>query len=51
MKLFLIVVLAVGLAACHDGAGPAAPSARAVDSVVRAAPDTIKAISVDSVKR
>jgi hypothetical protein len=50
MKILLIVLVAAGLAACNDGAGPAGPSTRAVDSVVRVAPDTIKAISVDSVK-
>lgn len=48
MKIFLIVVLVAGLAACNDGAGPAAPSTKRVDSVVAAAPDTIKAGPVDS---
>jgi hypothetical protein len=51
MRIFLIVLALAGLAACNNGAGPAAPSTRVVDSVVRAAPDTIKAIAVDSVKR
>jgi hypothetical protein len=54
MRFFLIVLVAAlgcagGLAACNDHSSePAAPSMKRVDSVVAAAPDTIKAISVDS---
>jgi hypothetical protein len=52
MRIFFLIVVALsGLAACNDGAAPAAPSTKRIDSVVAAAPDTIKAISVDSVKR
>jgi len=49
MKMSLIVLLAAALAACNDGSGPAVPSTKRVDSAVAAAPDTIKAISQDSV--
>jgi hypothetical protein len=56
MRFFLIVLVAslgcaVGLAACDNHPEPAAPATKRVDSVIAAAPDTIKAISVDSVKR
>jgi hypothetical protein len=53
MRFFLIVLATglgwmIGLAACNNNAEPAAPSTKRVDSVVAAAPDTIKAISLDS---
>ena len=50
MKMLLIVVALAGLAACNDGSGSgsAAPSTKRVDSAVAAAPDTIKAMAVDS---
>ncbi|HEV3413710.1 MAG TPA: hypothetical protein VG101_14620 [Puia sp.] len=52
MRIFLIMLAMVGLAACNSNSmGPAAPSTKRVDSAVSAAPDTIKAISIDSVKR
>jgi hypothetical protein len=56
MKIFVIVLFvaagcAVGLAACNNNPEPAVPSVKRVDSAVAAAPDTIKAISMDSVRR
>jgi len=51
MRIFLIVLAVIGSAACNNNAEPAAPSTKRVDSVVAAAPDTIKAIILDSVKR
>jgi hypothetical protein len=53
MKIGVIVLVvaagfAGGLAACNNSPEPAAPSVKRVDSAVAAAPDTIKAISVDS---
>jgi hypothetical protein len=56
MRVLLIVLVAAlggagSLAACNNQAETAAPSTKRVDSVVAAAPDTIKAISLDSVKR
>jgi|HubBroStandDraft_2_1064218.scaffolds.fasta_scaffold101199_2 hypothetical protein len=53
MKTVVIVLMAAvgcagSLTACNNDAEPAAPSTKRVDSVVAAAPDTIKAISVDS---
>lgn len=48
MKMSLIVVALAGLAACNDRSGSVAPSTKRVDSAVAAAPDTIKAIPVDS---
>ncbi|HXB34267.1 MAG TPA: hypothetical protein VNV35_12630 [Puia sp.] len=56
MKIVVIVLAgALGgagiLAACNNSPEPAALSTKRVDSVVAAAPDTIKAISLDSVKR
>jgi hypothetical protein len=50
MRFFLILAAMIGLAACNNSE-PAAPSTKHVDSVVAAAPDTIKAMPVDSVKR
>jgi len=50
MKILFVLLAIVGLAACNNPQ-PAAPSTKRVDSVVAAAADTIKAISVDSVKR
>jgi hypothetical protein len=53
MKIVVIglvaAICAVGLAACNNSPEPAVPSVKRVDSAVAAAPDTIKAISVDSV--
>jgi hypothetical protein len=43
--------LACGLAACNNNAGPAASSTKRVDSVVAAAPDTIRPISLDSIRK
>jgi hypothetical protein len=55
MKIVVIALVAVGVAvglgACNEGAEPAAPSTKVVDSATAAAPDTIKAISIDSVVR
>jgi hypothetical protein len=51
MKIFLLLLVMAGLAACNNRPEAAAPSTKRVDSVVAAAPDTIKPISVDSVKR
>ncbi|HTR28661.1 MAG TPA: hypothetical protein VMH27_05295 [Puia sp.] len=52
MKTMVLILLTMaGLAACNNGAQPAAPSTKAVDSAAAAAPDTIKAISPDSLKR
>ena len=48
MKVFLTLLALIGLAACNNNAETAAPSTKRVDSVIAAAPDTIKAISVDS---
>jgi hypothetical protein len=57
MKMLVIMLSLAGLTACNDGAGSAAPSTKVVDSAAAAAPDTIKAMPVnsgskpDSVKR
>jgi hypothetical protein len=51
MKIFLIVLAMVALASCSNQAEPSAPSTKVVDSALKSAPDTIKAISLDSVKR
>jgi hypothetical protein len=56
MRITLIVLLVVMgcaacLAACNNNSGSMAPSTMAVDSALRAAPDTIKAGSLDSVVR
>jgi hypothetical protein len=55
MKILFVVLLAAGVAlclpACNNSSVPAAPSTKSVDSAMAAAPDTIKAISVDSMKR
>jgi hypothetical protein len=55
MKIVVIALVAVGVAVglggCNDGAGPSAPSTKAVDSATAAAPDTIKVIPMDSVVR
>jgi hypothetical protein len=48
--LFTLLIIA-GMAACNNSAESAAPSTKAVDSATAAAPDTIKAISLDSLKR
>jgi hypothetical protein len=48
MKIFLILLAMIGLAACNNHPAAAAPSTNRVDSVVAAAPDTIKPVSVDS---
>jgi hypothetical protein len=51
MKIVVIVLALVGLTACNNQAEPSPPSTKVVDSALKTAPDTIKAISVDSVKR
>jgi hypothetical protein len=55
MKIVVIALVAmgfaVGLVACNDHPKPAAPAMKHIDSAVAAAPDTIKAISVDSAVR
>lgn len=51
MKIVVILLLMIGLAACHDDAKPAAPATKRVDSVVATAPDTIKAMPVDRAGR
>jgi hypothetical protein len=48
---FLLLMIIAGLAGCDNSAGSTAPSTKAVDSATAAAPDTIKAISLDSLKR
>ena len=47
----LIIVLFFGCGACHRADRAAVPSTKAVDSAAAAAPDTIKALPVDSVER
>jgi hypothetical protein len=55
MKILFLVLLTAAivlyLPACNNNPEPAVPSTKPVDSAMAAAPDTIKAISVDSVKR
>jgi hypothetical protein len=56
MRITLILLLAAMycvacLAACNNNPEPAAPSTKAVDSAAAAAPDTIKPIPIDSIKR
>jgi hypothetical protein len=52
MRRIFILIAMVGLEACHNNpTEPAAPSMKRVDSAVAAAPDTIKAVPVDSVRR
>jgi hypothetical protein len=52
MKIFIIVLLVMtSMLACSNRPGAPAPSIKAVDSATAAAPDTIKAGSVDSMVR
>jgi hypothetical protein len=48
MKILLILLVMAGLVACNNRPEAAAPSTKGVDSVVAAAPDTIKPMPVDS---
>ena len=53
MKIVVILVAVAALAGCNNNAEVPAPvpSTKLVDSAAAAAPDTIKAIAVDSVRR
>jgi hypothetical protein len=51
MKTIMLILMIAGLAACNNSPEPATPSTKAVDSAAAAAPDTIKAISLDSLQR
>ena len=48
MKFLIILLVVVGSVACSGGSAPAAPSVKHVDSAVSVAPDTIKALPLDS---
>jgi hypothetical protein len=51
MRIIVILLAVAVLAACNNNPEPAVPSTKAVDSATAAAPDTIKAIFPDSVRR
>jgi hypothetical protein len=51
MKIAVCLIAVASLAACNNNAAVPAPSTKTVDSAAAAAPDTIKPMAVDSVRK